>query len=582
MAQVRIDIASEFKDKGFKKADKAVSALDRQFKNLGRTFLAVFSTRQIIAFGRASVKAFEQDELAARRLTTTLNNLNLGFEDPRVRSFISSIERQTGILDDELRPAMQAFLTTTGSVTKAQELLNMAIEVSRGSSESLTTVANDLSKAYVGNTKGLAKYNLGLTKTELQQKGFAELQVLINKQFSGQNAAYLDTYAGRISVLGVAFANMQEDIGEGLVDSFTILAGKNGIPGAVVAMEDFSDQISNVIRGTAVMISYLEKIPGMGNFKIFDVGNIPVVGTYLKLLENMGKNNKNKPQPFTTPMTISGQTDFYKQIERDRKKADRDAIKRQKELIALQKKQLEEQKKRERLAAAERRANSIFDLQNIQIVAALQGKVDGEERLRLTALLALQTQNYIAAEKLADLVIRLQAPALNNLGVIMQAGDSIDQMIIKLITSQAKLAGLQLLAEDFPIPEDIFQEWEDSLDEVLKKLLEMLKLLDELDKKKKKTGFYALDSLGFSSLEAYQDYRRGERASIVNSSATGIGTTATNTSFIPPVTSNGGSTVIVNVAGNVTSENDLVGVITNKIYEQQKSGKQITYNSLTI
>lgn len=582
MAQVRIDIASEFKDKGFKKADKAASALDRQFKNLGRTFLAVFSTRQIIAFGRASVKAFEQDELAARRLTTTLNNLNLGFEDPRVRSFISSIERQTGILDDELRPAMQAFLTTTGSVTKAQELLNMAIEVSRGSSESLTTVANDLSKAYVGNTKGLAKYNLGLTKTELQQKGFAELQVLINKQFSGQNAAYLDTYAGRISVLGVAFANMQEDIGEGLVDSFTILAGKNGIPGAVTAMEDFSDQISNVIRGTAVMISYLEKIPGMGNFKIFDVGNIPVVGTYLKLLENMGKNNKNKPQPFTTPMTISGQTDFYKQIERDRKKADRDAIKRQKELIALQKKQLEEQKKRERLAAAERRANTVFDLQNIQVVAALQGKVDGEERLRLTALLALQTQNYLAAEKLADLVVRLQAPALNTLGVTLQAGDSIDKMIIGLITSQAKLAGLQLLAEDFPIPEDIFQEWEDSLDEVLKKLLEMLALLDEIDNKKKKTGFYALDKLGFSNLESYQNYRQGERASIVNSSAVGSGMTATNTSFIPSVTNNGGATVVVNVAGNVTSERDLVSVITDQIYQQQKSGKQITYSSQTI
>lgn len=581
MAQVRIDIASEFKDKGFKKADKAASALDRQFKNLGRTFLAVFSTRQIIAFGRASVKAFEQDELAARRLTTTLNNLNLGFEDPRVRSFISSIERQTGILDDELRPAMQAFLTTTGSVTKAQELLNMAIEVSRGSSESLTTVANDLSKAYVGNTKGLAKYNLGLTKTELQQKGFAELQVLINKQFSGQNAAYLDTYAGRISVLGVAFANMQEDIGEGLVDAFTILAGKNGIPGAVTAMEDFSDQISNVIRGTAVMISYLEKIPGMGNFKIFDVGNIPVVGTYLKLLENMGKNNKNKPQPFTTPMTISGQTDFYKQIERDRKKADRDAIKRQKELIALQKKQLEEQKKRERLAAAERRANTIFDLQNIQIVAALQGQVDGEERLRLTALLALQTQNYLAAEKLADLVIRLQAPALNTLGVTLQAGDSIDKMIIGLITSQAKLAGLQLLAEDFPIPEDIFQEWEDSLDEVLKKLLEMLALLDEIDNKKKKTGFYALDKLGFSSLESYQNYRQGERASIVNSSFSNLAT-AQGTAL--PTTSNisNGMNIVVNVAGNVTTQSDLVNSITNALYQSQKDGKNILYSSTAI
>jgi hypothetical protein len=578
MAEVRIDITSEFKDKGFKKADKATAYMQKQFKDLGRTFLAVFSTRQIIAFGKASVKAFQEDELAARKLTTTLENLNLGFEDPRVKAFISDVERQTGILDDQLRPAMQALLTTTGSVTKAQEMLNMAIEVSRGSGESLTTVASDLSKAYLGNTKGLAKYNLGLHKTELQQKTFAELQVLINKQFSGQNAAYLDTYAGRISVLGVAFANMQEDIGEGLVDSFTILAGKNGIPGAVVAMEDFGNQIANVIRGTAVLISYLEKIPGMGNFKIFDVGNIPVVGAYLKMLENLGKNNKNQPKPFSTPMTISGQTDFYKQLERDRKKADKEALKRQKELIALQKKQLEEQKKRERLAAAERRANTIFDLQNIQVVAALQGQVDGEERLRLTTLLALQTQNYLAAEKLADLVIRLQAPALNNLGVIMQAGDSIDKMIIQMITAQAKLAGLQLLAEDFPIPEDIFQEWEDSLDSVLAKLLEMLALLDQVGKK---SPTFADTHMGLT-LQQWKGYREDERSSIVNSSATGSAQ-FTNSGFMPSVTNNSsGMNVVVNVAGNVTTERDLVSAITDQIYMQQKSGQQIVYSSTVI
>ena len=241
-----------------------------------------------------------------------------------------------------------------------------------------------------------------------------------------------------------------------------------------------------------------------------------------------------------------------------------------------------EEEKRARLALAQKRANTIFDIENIQIVAALQQKVDGEERLRLTALLALNTQNSLAAEKLADMVIRLQAPALANLDVFLKSGDTIDDLIVKLITSQAKLAGLQLLAEDFPIPEDIFQEWEDSLDEVLKKLMEMLGLLDQIDSKNKKTGFYALDKLGFSSLDAYQNYRSGERASIVNSSAVGSGMTATNTSFIPSVTNNGGATIVVNVAGNVTSERDLVSAITDQIYLQQKSGTQITYNSLTI
>ena len=313
MAQVRIDIASEFKDKGFKKADKAASALDRQFKNLARTFVAVFSTRQIIAFGRASVKAFEQDELAARKLTQTLNNLNLGFEDPRVTKFISTVEAQTGVLDDELRPAMQSLLTTTASVAKSQELLNLAIEVSRGSGESLATVANDLSKAYVGNTRSLIKYNLGLTKSELQTKSFLELQTLLNKQFSGQTAAYLDTYAGKVGTLNVAYANMQETIGKGLVDAFIELSGDRGIAGASKAMDDFAANVSYGIAGVVGYIQMLDR-------SISGIGLNPVIKWFIEnqgpiqLLQqaiSFGKGLTNAPKPFKTPMTVSGQTDLY-------------------------------------------------------------------------------------------------------------------------------------------------------------------------------------------------------------------------------------------------------------------------------
>jgi hypothetical protein len=52
-------------------------------------------------------------------------------------------------------------------------------------------------------------------------------------------------------------------------------------------------------------------------------------------------------------------------------------------------------------------------------------------------------------------------------------------------------------------------------------------------------------------------------------------------SFIPNMSS-GGMNVTVNVAGNVTTEKDLVSAITEQLYVQQKSGKQVLYNSLTV
>lgn len=605
MAQIRIDIASEFKDKGFKKADKAATALDRQFKNLARTFVAVFSTRQIIAFGRASVKAFEQDELAARKLTQTLNNLNLGFEDPRVAKFISTVEAQTGVLDDELRPAMQSLLTTTASVAKSQELLNLAIEVSRGSGESLATVANDLSKAYVGNTRSLIKYNLGLTKSELQTKSFLELQTLLNKQFSGQSAAYLDTYAGKVGALNVAYANMQETIGKGLVDAFIELSGDRGIAGASKAMDDFATNVSYGIAGVVGYIQMLDRsISGIGLnplIKWFIENQGPV--QLLQQLLTTGKNLTNQEKPFKVPMTISGQTDLYTKQDKARAKAEKDRIKREKEIAAMQKKAEEERKKREKLALAQKRANTIFDMENIQIVAALQQKVDGETRLRLTALLALNTQNSLAAEKLADMVIRLQAPALANLDVFLKSGDTIDDLIVKLITSQAKLAGLQLLASDFPVPENVFAEWEDTLENIMKLLQEIAKLnaagaqtsagkvvkqnvsptpfaIKEYRQFKSEADLLREQSQmpGVNEEKLLADIR-ALRERIANK--TGItGGTITPSSYMGA--GSGNINVNVNIGGNVTSEKDLVNTIAEQLYIVQKSGKRITYNSLGI
>jgi hypothetical protein len=77
MSNIRIDIASEFKDKGFKQADKATTGLDKKLSILGKTLVGVLSVRAITQFGKAAVTAFSEDEQAAVRLSQSLNNLGL-------------------------------------------------------------------------------------------------------------------------------------------------------------------------------------------------------------------------------------------------------------------------------------------------------------------------------------------------------------------------------------------------------------------------------------------------------------------------------------------------------------------------
>jgi hypothetical protein len=205
MAELRIPIVGEFKGKkAFSEANKATNALDNGVKKLGKSLAAVFGATQLLKFAKNASKAFIEDEKAANRLAVAVRNLGLEFEAPRIERYISELSALSGVTDDQLRPAMQRLLQTTGSVTKAQELLAQATDIAAGSGIDYETVVNDLSMAYVGQTRGLRKYSLGLTQAELKVASFADVQARLNKQFSGASADFLTTYAGRLQLITTA------------------------------------------------------------------------------------------------------------------------------------------------------------------------------------------------------------------------------------------------------------------------------------------------------------------------------------------------------------------------------------------
>ena len=168
-----INIAATFSGKkALKEAQKQVNVLESSVKKLGATLGVSLSAAAVVAFGKASVKAFAEDEKAATRLAGVLENLGLAFANPQIAAFIEDLSKATGVVDDDLRPAMQSLITTTGSLANSQKLLAQAIDISAASGVDLVTVSNDLAQAYVGNTRGLRKYNLGLTQAELKAASF--------------------------------------------------------------------------------------------------------------------------------------------------------------------------------------------------------------------------------------------------------------------------------------------------------------------------------------------------------------------------------------------------------------------------
>ena len=210
-----VGIAAEYKGKpAFKAAEKDIFGLNKGVKQLAKAYVGLAGAQKAFSYASASVKAFVQDDKAARQLSKTVGNLGLAYEATNVENFIQGLEKTYHINDDFLRPSFAKLIQVTQSYTKSKELLTTAINASAGAGVDLTTTVQDLSQAYVGNLRGLRKYNLGLTQAELATMTFQQIQDKLNQTFTGQAALAADTYAGKIEALAIASNNAKEIIGK--------------------------------------------------------------------------------------------------------------------------------------------------------------------------------------------------------------------------------------------------------------------------------------------------------------------------------------------------------------------------------
>ena len=392
MSNVAINISAEYTGKpAFDKASKSVKTLERSVKRLASGLGIGLGLSAVTTFGKAVVKAFAADEAAALRLTNTVNNLGISFANPAITKFISQLESSAGIADDILRPAFQALLTTTGSLTQSQKLLGDAITISRGKGVELATVAQDLANGYVGITKGLKKYNTGLTQSELKTKSFSDVLGVLLKQSAGAADAYLDTTSFKFDVLGVAVDNAKEKIGQGLISAFARAAGGSEASDAVKAIDAVATAINGITLATGTAVGGLTSV--LTNLK-----NLPKNIFQGFVGKQGGINTKPTTKP-PTPVELSEnkQKELLAKLEKD-------ALKRAKDLAKEQTKLLNEQKKQ----AALKKASKLFDLEQAGLIAALTRNITKEEETRAKAQLALLNGNEAVATSLTKQILMSQ------------------------------------------------------------------------------------------------------------------------------------------------------------------------------
>lgn len=489
MTNVVIDIAAQFTGKpAFKKADTAVSQLNKSTQNLGKTLTRTFGTAAVLAFGRASVKAFAEDDKAATSLGQTLKNLNLAYGSNigTVNGFISRLEMQTGVLDDELRPAMDRLLRATGSVTESQKLLGLALDIAAGTGKSVTQVSQSLQKAFLGQTQALGRLGVGLTKAELSSSSFEQIQERLTTLFAGQATAAANTFAGQLDKLTIAANNAKEIIGKGLFDAISGISGGSSTAG-IENIEKLATGIADTLKNVGLLIGKLEKLKpvliavGLVAAAAFlpmttaIAGAIFLLGTLNKALDKQSFAKGVIPKGMgNISMTVSGQVDNT--VLKNQTKV----TKLTKEQAAAQAKILKDKK----LTAAIDKANlalgkseNVFDIDKIQLAAALTNQAELLGKATSSAQ-QMQIANDVARLNVKQSMLALEeAIASKDEAAIVAATNKLnaDLKILAALSGQnVKLTDIKSILDTLK-PVDLINQ--SNLDLALKKIRDMLDLL---------------------------------------------------------------------------------------------------------
>jgi hypothetical protein len=387
MSNLVVSAVAKWNGSALKKGQKDLTQFQKTTNLLAKSFAAAFAVKKIAQFGKAAVQAFAADEKAAKSLEVALRNTGNGFATIATEGFINRLQQTYKVLDDELRPAFQTLLQATGSLTESQKGLELALNVSKGTSKSVQEVSMALAKAYGGQTTALSRLGAGLDKAVLASGDMEAIMAALTARFKGQALAATKTYAGQMDALAVSSANVKEIIGKGILDSIALLGDSDGIGKATAEMEKFAQSSSDALLGLASLLDKF-KSTKTGGF-LTDAFSSFMNSGYLA---SLGKEQRLKNQPFS-PTSMYFTTE---QAERAK-------------LVATIKKQNLTEKEKQKLTAAELAAKKKqaeldelkkkFDVDRINLETALANSKDEAEKARIRSLLTIMDEDANSAAK---------------------------------------------------------------------------------------------------------------------------------------------------------------------------------------
>jgi hypothetical protein len=591
---VVINFLTKFDKKGLDKATKDLKGFDKflaKSKFLGKAKLVAGAVAGVVIAERitsASIQAALEQERLDKSIEQSLRTINRLDEAQGVKLLIADLQRATNISKSSLTPALNSLIVQTGDLEQSQKLLQLAIDTSVGSGNDLGAVTNALATAARGNFRALGQLNLGFDAATAKQIGLAKITDYLTLKFNGAAQRATQTFGGQLDKLKISAGEAAENLGEGFIAGIEVLLGGADAAGF------FGTKLEALgLNAGYVFVSLAEKISKVTDalkaasrnpiFK-FILENLPVVSGWVGLFNQLAEDGKKISEGLEKDVVLTKeQKEQAAKLAALQAKLDKIAAAN----LAKQKKVTAETKAQKELAAKKAELEALFDIERINLQAALSRKLNAEDELRVKLLQKLKDGTKEAvdeAQRYADV-----------LKVI--ADGKITTEEVEMLAAKWKMTTPEVLL--------YLKALFDSNSELRK----MLALLDELMKKKLATppttgamfepGYFTdlgaalVGTPGYKNMTAEQiaDERYKEsgaaRRGIPRFADGGIVTKPTigllgeaGAEAVIPLDRAIKTTVNVNVAGSVISEGQLQAVIQDVLYNLNRTGAATQLSNL--
>jgi hypothetical protein len=431
----QINIASRLDAKGFKQAETATQKLGKSAKNLAASLGLAFGTAKLVSFAKQSIKAAVEAQAEQNRLATLMRT-TVGASSEQ----IASLNEQTAALEKlgvvtggsitQVQSQLATFNLQTDTIKKLTPAILDYVTAEKGATASAAefkSMTNGLAQALNGNFASLTRVGFVIDevtrntiKNGTEAERTAAIVEVLDSTYKGFNESLRATPAGQMQVLANAAAQAQVIIGTGLLDALIEVGKDTSIEDLAVDMETAALNTADFIRGLGEVGKFklngetknligLLTTPFKRSFAAGPLGAISRLGERSRLEKDMFNfaSGGGLGTGSTKSMTDKQEAIAAKKLAADEKaraKAAAAAASAAAKLLKAQKDQTKALKEQAKL----KKANTLFDIEQAGIIAALQGDISREERIRLQLQLAILTENVSAAQRLAGEVAKSQ------------------------------------------------------------------------------------------------------------------------------------------------------------------------------